>query len=71
MLDKEIKIRISPDMCRQIDAVVSRRPEGVNRSHIVREALTLHLADELTAELNHQGQSDLKKAARKVKSRLR
>jgi Arc/MetJ-type ribon-helix-helix transcriptional regulator len=67
MLDKELKIRISPDMCRQIDAVVVRRPEGTNRSDIVREALALHLAD----QLDQAGKADLKKAAAKVKSRLR
>lgn len=67
MLDKELKIRISPDMCQQIDAVVARRPEGTNRSDIVREALALHLAD----QLDQAGKADLKKAAAKVKSRLR
>jgi Arc/MetJ-type ribon-helix-helix transcriptional regulator len=67
MLDKELKIRISPDMCRQIDAVVARRHEGTNRSDIVREALALHLAD----QLDQSGKADLKKAAAKVKSRLR
>jgi Arc/MetJ-type ribon-helix-helix transcriptional regulator len=66
-LDKELKIRISPAMCDQIDAVVARRPEGTNRSDIVREALSLHLAD----QLHEMGRADLKKAAHKVKSRLR
>lgn len=67
MLDKELKIRISPDMCRQIDAIVARRPEGTNRSDIVREALALHLAD----QLDQAGKADLKKAAAKVIRRLR
>jgi Arc/MetJ-type ribon-helix-helix transcriptional regulator len=62
-LDKELKIRISPAMCDQIDAVVARRPEGTNRSDIVREALSLHLAD----ELHKSGKDDLGKAARRVK----
>lgn len=70
-LDIELKVRISEAMSRQIDAVVARRIDGTNRSDIVREAITLHLADQLTAQLNKEGQADLKKAAAKVKRRLR
>ena len=70
-LDIELKVRISEAMSRQIDAVVARRIDGTNRSDIVREAITLHLADQLTAQLNQQGQADLQKAAAKVKRRLR
>ena len=70
-LDIELKVRISEAMSRQIDAVVARRIDGTNRSDIVREAITLHLGNQLTAQLNKEGQADLKKAAAKVKRRLR
>jgi Arc/MetJ-type ribon-helix-helix transcriptional regulator len=70
-LDIELKVRISEAMSRQIDAVVARRIDGTNRSDIVREAITLHLGNQLTAQLNQQGQADLQKAAAKVKRRLR
>lgn len=66
-LDIELKVRISEAMSAQIDQVVARRPEGVNRSDIVREALALHLSD----QLHQSGKDDFKKAAAKVKSRLR
>ena len=67
MLEKELKIRISPEMCQEIDQLVSRRPEGVNRSDIVREALTLYLAD----QLHQSGKDDLRHTARGIKQRLR
>lgn len=65
-LDIELKVRITPDMSDQIDAVVASRPDGTNRSDIVREALSLHLAD----NLHQSGKDDLKKAAASIKRRL-
>lgn len=66
-LDIELKVRITPAMSKQIDALVASRPDGTNRSDIVREALSLHLAD----NLHQSGKDDLKKAANTIKSRLR
>lgn len=66
-LDIELKVRISEAMSAQIDKVVSARPEGVNRSDIVREALAMHLAD----QLHESGKDDLRKAARAIKGSLR
>ena len=65
-LDIELKVRITPDMSNQIDAVVASRPDGTNRSDIVREALSLHLAD----QLHQSGKDDLKRAADSIKRRL-
>lgn len=65
-LDIELKVRITPAMSRQIDSVVASRPDGTNRSDIVREALSLHLAD----QLHQSGKDDFKKAASSIKSRL-
>ena len=62
-LDIELKVRISEAMSRQIDAVVAGRHEGVNRSDIVREALAMHLAD----QLHQSGKDDLRKAAQAIK----
>ena len=62
-LDIELKVRISEAMSRQIDKVVSTRPEGVNRSDIVREAI----ASLLTDQLHQSGKDDLGKAARRIK----
>lgn len=53
-------------MSTQIDKVVSTRPEGVNRSDIVREALAMHLAD----QLHQSGKDDLRKAAQAIKGRI-
>jgi Arc/MetJ-type ribon-helix-helix transcriptional regulator len=66
-LDIELKVRISEAMSQQIDKVVARRPEGVNRSDIVREAIAGLLAD----QLDQSGKDDLRKSAEKIKSRLR
>ena len=63
-LDIELKVRIKPEMRDQIDAVVASRPDGTNRSDIVREALSLHLAE----QLEQSGKSDLRKAAKAIKS---
>jgi len=65
-LDIELKVRITPEMSEQIDAVVASRPDGTNRSDIVREALSLHLAD----QLHQSGKDDLKRAADSIKRRL-
>ena len=65
-LDIELKVRISEAMSAQIDRVVSSRTEGVNRSDIVREALSMHLAD----QLHESGKEDLRKAARAIKGRI-
>lgn len=65
-LDIELKVRIKPEMRDQIDAVVASRPDGTNRSDIVREALSLHLAE----QLEHSGKSDLRKAAKAIKNSL-
>jgi Arc/MetJ-type ribon-helix-helix transcriptional regulator len=65
-LDIELKVRISPAMSQQIDALVASRPDGTNRSDIVREALSLHLAH----QLHKSGQRDLKYASDGIKSRL-
>lgn len=65
-LDIELKVRITPDMRDQIDAVVASRPDGTNRSDIVREALSLHLAD----NLHQSGKDDFKKAAASIVRRL-
>lgn len=62
-LDIELKVRISEGMSREIDAVVASRPEGVNRSDIVREAI----AGLLTDQLHESGKDDLRKAASRVK----
>ena len=62
-LDIELKVRISEAMSRQIDKVITTRPEGVNRSDIVREAIAGLLAD----QLHQSGKDDLGKAARRVK----
>lgn len=70
-LDIELKVRITEAMSRQIDAVVARRIDGTNRSDIVREAITLHLGNQLAAQFNQQGQADLQEATEKIKSRLR
>ena len=66
-LDIELKVRISEAMSRQIDKVVARRPEGVNRSDIVREAI----AGLLTDQLDQSGKDDLSKAARAIKGSIR
>ena len=66
-LDIELKVRISEAMSQQIDKVVATRPEGVNRSDIVREAI----AGLLTNQLNQSGKADLRHAARGIKQRLR
>jgi Arc/MetJ-type ribon-helix-helix transcriptional regulator len=66
-LDIEMKVRITPAMSEQIDAVVASRPDGTNRSDIVREALSLHLAD----QLHESGKDDFKRAANSIKRRLR
>ena len=66
-LDIELKVRISEAMSRQIDKVVARRPEGVNRSDIVREAI----AGLLTDQLDQSGKDDLRKAARAIKGSIR
>ena len=50
-------------MSTEIDAVVASRPEGVNRSDIVREAI----AGLLTDQLHESGKDDLRKAASRVK----
>jgi Arc/MetJ-type ribon-helix-helix transcriptional regulator len=65
-LDIELKVRITPEMSEHIDAVVASRPDGTNRSDIVREALSLHLAD----QLHQSGKDDLKRAADSIKRRL-
>ena len=65
-LDIELKVRISEAMSQQIDKVVATRPEGVNRSDIVREAIAGLLAD----QLDESGKEDLRKAARRVKRSL-
>lgn len=65
-LDIELKVRISEAMSQQIDRVVATRTEGVNRSDIVREALTMHLAD----QLHQSGKDDLRKAAQAIKGRI-
>jgi len=65
-LDIELKVRISEAMSRQIDAVVASRPEGVNRSDIVREAI----AGLLTNQLHESGKDDLRKAAQAIKGRI-
>jgi Arc/MetJ-type ribon-helix-helix transcriptional regulator len=62
-LDIELKVRISQAMSQQIDKVVATRPEGVNRSDIVREAIAGLLAD----QLHKSGKDDLGKAARRIK----
>jgi metal-responsive CopG/Arc/MetJ family transcriptional regulator len=62
-LDIELKVRISEAMSRQIDKVITTRPEGINRSDIVREAIAGLLAD----QLHQSGKDDLGKAARRVK----
>ena len=62
-LDIELKVRISEDMSQQIDAVVATRPEGVNRSDIVREAIAGLLAD----QLHQSGKDDLRQAASRIK----
>lgn len=66
-LDIELKVRISEAMSRQIDKVVARRPEGVNRSDIVREAI----AGLLTDQLDQSGKDDFRKAARAIKGSIR
>lgn len=66
-LDIELKVRISEAMSQQIDRVVSTRPEGVNRSDIVREAI----AGLLTDHLNQSGKDDFAKAARRIKGSIR
>jgi Arc/MetJ-type ribon-helix-helix transcriptional regulator len=65
-LDIELKVRISEAMSRQIDKVVATRPEGVNRSDIVREAI----ASLLTDQLHQSGKDDLRKAASRIKRSL-
>ncbi len=65
-LDIELKVRISEAMSRQIDTVVASRPEGVNRSDIVREAI----AGLLTNQLHESGKDDLRKAASRIKRSL-
>lgn len=65
-LDIELKVRISEAMSAQIDRVVSRRTEGVNRSDIVREALAMHLAD----QLHESGKDDFRKAAQAIIGRI-
>jgi Arc/MetJ-type ribon-helix-helix transcriptional regulator len=62
-LDIELKVRISEAMSSQIDKVVATRPEGVNRSDIVREAI----AGLLTEQLHQSGKDDLGKAAKAIK----
>jgi metal-responsive CopG/Arc/MetJ family transcriptional regulator len=66
-LDIELKVRISEAMSQQIDKVVATRPEGVNRSDIVREAIAGLLAN----QLHQSGKDDLRHAARGIKQRLR
>ncbi len=65
-LDIELKVRISEAMSRQIDTVVASRPEGVNRSDIVREAI----AGLLTDQLHESGKDDFRKAASRIKRSL-
>jgi hypothetical protein len=66
-LDIELKVRISEGMSRQIDAVVAGRPEGVNRSDVVREAI----AGFLTDQLHQSGKDDFRKAATSIKGSIR
>ena len=54
-------------MSKEIDAVVASRPEGVNRSDIVREAI----AGLLTDQLHESGKDDLRKAASRIKRSFR
>lgn len=65
-LDFEMKVRITPAMSEEIDALVSTRPTGAKRSDVVREALTLYLAD----QLHQSGKDDLRKAAQAIKGRI-
>jgi metal-responsive CopG/Arc/MetJ family transcriptional regulator len=73
-LEFELKVRITPEMSKEIDAVVATRPAGVNRSHIVREALTSYLGDQLhqigKAHLG-EAKSDFAKAAKAIKGSIR
>jgi len=65
--DIELKVRISEAMKSQIDKVVATRPEGVNRSDIVREAIGALLAD----QLHQSGKADLGKAAQAIKGSVK
>lgn len=72
-LDIELKVRIKPEMRDQIDAVVATRPDGTNRSDIVREALSLHLAEELQKSGKKQlreAKSEFSKAAKAIIGRI-
>lgn len=72
-LDIELKIRIKQEMRDQLDAVVASRPDGTNRSDIVREALSLHLAEELQKSGKkqlRQAKAEFSKAAKAMIGRI-
>jgi Arc/MetJ-type ribon-helix-helix transcriptional regulator len=72
-LDIEMKVRITEQMSREIDELVASRIAGTKRSDIVREALSLHLHDQLkqTGQRNlRKAESDFAKAAQAIKGSI-
>lgn len=58
-LDYELKVRVSKDAVRQLDAICDTRHDGITRSDIVREAVAQYLAAPI-----HRASEALQKSGR-------